>query len=665
MVHFDEGDTLLVPIYNEKNKLVNLQFIHEDGHKHFLKGGQMQGCHYWVTKPKVAEVNNTIVVGEGWATGEVAYQATACAVISAFCASNLVAVAKWVRGRYPEHIIIIAADDDWKTPGNPGVSYAKEAARAVGGLVAIPKFDGDRGDKDTDFNDMLAASSPKAVRRALADAVDPADMSSDMNDNDKYEARIAALSALESRAYDAERVAIKEEFGARVTTIDRDVEKYRTKVKFEQAAPPARDIKELAESAKDIIACEDVLTLFAEDCSRVIAGEKALTKLTLLSGTSRLFRKAMHIALKGPSSAGKSEVRRRVLNYFPPEAVFTFTALSDKALIYEKDDFQHKILSMGEALTGKEAEFLNYLLRELMSENVLRYPVVQKQPDGTMETITIEKHGPVAFMVTTTHNQLHQENETRMLSIEVDDSAKQTRKVIEMVAEVEGLNRDVSSEALTAWHDYQRWLAAGERRVWVPFAPVLARLIKETGAVRLRRDFAQLLLGIKAHALLHRQHRRRTKQGSIVATIEQDYAQVRALLADLLASASELKTRKAIKETVAVVKELESEHGERFKELYSKHDGGVSVRQVGDVLHLDRSTAGRRLRKAVDDGYLINVEHRPGRAARYQATEESPTEGCTLLPKPKAVRAEFDRASYIPSEPLKNAAHRAHPKVSL
>src|SRR5690606_32112900 len=115
-----------------------------------------------------------------------------------------------------------------------------------------------------------------------------------------------------------------------------------------------------------------VLTLFAEECREVIAGEETLIKLLYLSGTSRLFPKAMHLALKGPSAAGKSEARRRVLEFFPPEAVYTFTALSEKALLYTKEDFPHKILAMGEAYNQAEVSFQDYILRELLSEGVLR-----------------------------------------------------------------------------------------------------------------------------------------------------------------------------------------------------------------------------------------------------------------------------------------------------
>jgi hypothetical protein len=107
----------------------------------------------------------------------------------------------------------------------------------------------------------------------------------------------------------------------------------------------------------------------------------------------------------------------------------SFTTLSERALLYFEEDFPHKVLSMGEAAGTEEASLQDYLLRELISEGRLRYPVVQKDKAG-LATVVIEKNGPVAFMVTTTKAALHPENETRMLSLEIDDSDTQTVKVL-------------------------------------------------------------------------------------------------------------------------------------------------------------------------------------------------------------------------------------------
>src|SRR5262249_60395532 len=113
------------------------------------------------------------------------------------------------------------------------------------------------------------------------------------------------------------------------------------------------------------------------------------------------------------------------------------------------------------------------------------------------------------------------------------------RAVLRKVAEIEGLNQADAAINYQPWCDFQRWLEAGERRVVVPFSPALMELIPSV-SVRLRRDAGQVIRAIKAHALLHREHRDRDDSGQIVANIEHDYAAVCDLMNDLLAHSSGL-----------------------------------------------------------------------------------------------------------------------------
>jgi hypothetical protein len=546
-----------------------------------------------------------------------------------------------------EYIIAPDCDDDGGSRRDAGLL----AQRLVGHVVRIATPNRPKGSKDGfDWNDALIAAGEdeKEFASLARTIVEAPTFDSIMTDCETREVRLNALAAVKldnPLDYEQLRTTAARELKMRLQILDGEVERRcQALQEAKKAAPPEPDMELLAASAREIIASDDVLEMFASHVENVIAGEKLLAKLLYLVGTTRLFDKAMHAAIKGPSAGGKSEARKRVLRCFPPEDVIEFTALSEKALLYYQGDFQHKILSMGEARGQDEAKFQDYLLRELMSENKIDYMVPVKH-GNTIETITVTKHGPVSFIVTTTRNTLHPENETRMLSLEVDDSEEQTKRVLEKVAVVEGYSRELPEAECKPWHDFQRWLAAGECRATIPFAKTLGRMMGSTKSVRLRRDFGQLLRAIKAHALLHRAHRRRTDHGVIKATIEEDYAAVRALMGDLLATASELKTREAIAQTVAVVEDLESERGDRVKELEAEHGaGGVTVRQVADALDLDRSTAQRRLRKACEDGYLINLDPRPGRAARYRPTEEAPSQGGMLLPTAKAIRAEIDRA---------------------
>jgi len=82
-------------------------------------------------------------------------------------------VARALRAKYPTARLIVCADDDYRTDGNPGVTKATAAARVVGGLIAVPDFDGDRPDGATDFNDLHRARGAEVVRAAVERAQAP------------------------------------------------------------------------------------------------------------------------------------------------------------------------------------------------------------------------------------------------------------------------------------------------------------------------------------------------------------------------------------------------------------------------------------------------------------------------------------------------------------
>ena len=68
-IQFGDGDwPLLVPMYDEQEELVNLQFIHTDGRKHGLTGGPQSRVHYWVNPPGQDQQPRLVVIADGWAT---------------------------------------------------------------------------------------------------------------------------------------------------------------------------------------------------------------------------------------------------------------------------------------------------------------------------------------------------------------------------------------------------------------------------------------------------------------------------------------------------------------------------------------------------------------------------------------------------------------------
>lgn len=160
-----DGQTLLIPMRDTTGKLWNVERVNpaDFKDKRGLSGGRRIGCFHSVGKIK----DNRLIVCEGYATGASIHEATGEAVAVAFNAGNLMPVATALHAKYPKLNIILAADDDVYTDGNPGLTKATAAALAVGGMVALPEFGADRPDGATDFNDLHQLAGLGAVKSCL------------------------------------------------------------------------------------------------------------------------------------------------------------------------------------------------------------------------------------------------------------------------------------------------------------------------------------------------------------------------------------------------------------------------------------------------------------------------------------------------------------------
>ncbi len=363
----------------------------------------------------------------------------------------------------------------------------------------------------------------------------------------------------------------------------------------------------------------NILERFARDLARSgVAGESRVAKLLYLAVTSRFLERPVSVAVKGPSSGGKSYLTEQTLGFFPESSYYALTAMSEHALAYSDEPLVNRFLVIYEA-AGMNSDFQTYLIRSLLSEGKVRYETVEKTSDG-MKPRLIERQGPTGLIVTTTLTRLHPENETRMLSLAVTDTREQTRGIMAALA-----NETVGhTPNLGAWHSLQEWLNAAERRVTVPYAGELATTIPPV-AVRLRRDFGALLNLIRAHAILHQASRDRDSKGRILATFE-DYARVRELVADLVSEGVEATVPATVRETVEMVKRLRDET-----------EKDVTIAALAEELRLDKSAAWRRVRTAMDRGYLDNKEDRKGRPAKLVTTDALPDD-IEILPAPERLQ---------------------------
>lgn len=144
------GRFLVVPVYALDGTLVNTQTIRADGDKSVLTGARFADCYHPVRFHGIEQPR--CLLAEGYATAMTLHIETGDPVICAFCADNLVRLAKRLPREFP-------GVKDWVVCGDAdpvGKAKAIEAARILGGRWIVPDLTGlPAGPKDTDFNDLI------------------------------------------------------------------------------------------------------------------------------------------------------------------------------------------------------------------------------------------------------------------------------------------------------------------------------------------------------------------------------------------------------------------------------------------------------------------------------------------------------------------------------
>ncbi len=155
------GDRIVIPLCDRDGQIHSLEFIDAQGAKLFLVGGRKAGCWFGL-----GEVGGIICVAEGYATAASIHEATGLHVAVAFDCGNLPSVAKQLRELHPTARIVICADDDRKTKGNPGTAAAAKAAQQSNALIAVPDLP-----NGGDFNDQHALKGAQSVADTINAAI--------------------------------------------------------------------------------------------------------------------------------------------------------------------------------------------------------------------------------------------------------------------------------------------------------------------------------------------------------------------------------------------------------------------------------------------------------------------------------------------------------------
>jgi len=258
--------------------------------------------------------------------------------------------------------------------------------------------------------------------------------------------------------------------------------------------PPVLIEDEHQARAVEILKTGDPLTFLLDTFNRAHVGDRTVAECLVMSIASQSVENTngLHVSISGNSGKGKSHACTTMLNLVPPEYKLTGT-VSNKALYYADD------LRPGTVILFDDTTLSDDL------QEVLKSATANFREQIEHRTVTIDRQIRVCsipercvWWLAKVENPGDDQVMNRMLTVWIDDSAEQDKRVLEHLKETEvsGPNRGDDPDVLTA---RALWSVLKQHRIFVriPFA----RRIGFSNVAN-RRNPAMLFDLIKCHAAL-------------------------------------------------------------------------------------------------------------------------------------------------------------------
>lgn len=407
---------------------------------------------------------------------------------------------------------------------------------------------------------------------------------------------------------------VKRDLGCLLLALEELQEENIRKATEPQAAAVVNLDPEDKKEALELLQSQDLIERLLADFNACgVVGEDTNKLVGYLAATSRKFEKPLGIIVQSTSAAGKTTLMESILAFMPDEERVKYSAMTGQALFYlGETNIKHKILAIAEE---EGAERATYALKLLQSEGELTIASTGKDATtGRMQTEEYHVEGPAMIFFTTTNIEIDEELQNRCLTLTVDESREQTRRIHQLQREEETIEGHLArkrKKALIHLHrNAQRLLDPVP--VHNPFARQLTFPDENT---RLRRDQVKYLTLIRTIAFLHQHQRPRVKIDGVeyIEVIAADIAKANEIAGDVLGrSLDELppQTRRFLNllwdhvRAIAKAKDIQPEQV-RFGQREAREKTNWSHMQVK-----------RHMAKLVEFEYLI--AHSGGRGQSWQ-----------------------------------------------
>jgi DNA primase len=267
-----------------------------------------------------------------------------------------------------------------------------------------------------------------------------------------------------------------------------------------------------------------------------IVGEERNRIFLLLIAISHKMPETLHALIQGSSGSGKTRLLKQISDCMPTESVTKLTRLSDKVLYnFPESYFINRLLCL-EDIDGlsEEAEFA---FRELQSNGELNSATSIKLDNGQITSGQKTVKGPIASLACTTRGEIYEDNMSRVFLIAVDESAEQTRRIIEYQNKKAAgeIDSRKETEIKTFLRNFVRVLAPYE--VINPFANQI-QLPQEAHKIRRLNDLFQSF--VKMVTIINQYQRSQDERKRLITAIEDVETAIHIMFESIVLKVDEL-----------------------------------------------------------------------------------------------------------------------------
>jgi hypothetical protein len=317
-----------------------------------------------------------------------------------------------------------------------------------------------------------------------------------------------------------------------------------------------------------------------------LVGEDKNALVLYLAATSRQRERPLNVLVKGSSSSGKNFTVKKVLELIPSSEIHEITSSSGASWNYHGTNLQHKIVYIQEE---NDASGNVHPARLLMSENRL-VRLITKRRNGQLVTERQVTEGPVACISTTTKDRLEVDDETRHISVWIDETSEQTRQILQSTVEE---SQGLGPEETQILQGLQPYFAL---RAKVPIVmPKWLKIVADQVSVEqlsARRYFPAFLDACKVVSMIRSFGRKEKEFNGVIQLAFSDYAVATLILDEALGNS----LNKASDEEIETKRWVQA--------LVNEKRRGIQASDLSKAQSLSEHLAYARLRTAAEAGVI-------------------------------------------------------------